>query len=282
MQRQGTERGLPDEPGWYDFAGEMGVPYFHWGGMKSTERLLRLCRVGRESRVLVVGCGTGYSACHIAEKFGCRVVGFDLSPKMAEKAHERARERDLAGRARFLVADAHALPFGDASFDIVMSEFVTILLRKEEAFGEYTRCLRQGGFVGVNELYISEATPPRARERIEEAGRGFEEAVGLALYLSTPSEWEGWFTAAGLRDFRSEEIRHGFGLREYVRAAGGSIATLKLVGRVLYGVSRNKRRRDWARKMSRLKRTLMNDPRTRRYVRAALYTGKKKGTVTFS
>jgi ubiquinone/menaquinone biosynthesis C-methylase UbiE len=34
--------------------------------------------------VLVVGCGSGISACKIAKMFGCRILGIDLSRAMVE------------------------------------------------------------------------------------------------------------------------------------------------------------------------------------------------------
>ncbi|MEA2046711.1 MAG: hypothetical protein U9N48_09390 [Euryarchaeota archaeon] len=55
------------DEGYYDLLARLGVPYLYWGGMQATERLASLCRIDATKRVLVVGCGTGYSACHISE-----------------------------------------------------------------------------------------------------------------------------------------------------------------------------------------------------------------------
>jgi ubiquinone/menaquinone biosynthesis C-methylase UbiE len=67
------------EMGYYDFMARMGVPYFHFGGLRATDRLAELCGIGSRSEVLAIGCGTGYTTCYLAERLGCRVVGIDIS-----------------------------------------------------------------------------------------------------------------------------------------------------------------------------------------------------------
>lgn len=64
--------------------------------------------------VLDVGTGTGRAAIGLA-RAGARVVGLDASPEMIAVARARAAEAGVA--VTFDVADAHALPLGDASVD---------------------------------------------------------------------------------------------------------------------------------------------------------------------
>ena len=108
----------------------MGVPYLHWGGLKSTDELLVLCEISGDKEVLFVGCGTGYSACYIAQKIGCGVVGINISEAMVSRARERVREMGLEGQVDFRVGDAYGLEFEDGAFDIVVTEFVTVFLDK--------------------------------------------------------------------------------------------------------------------------------------------------------
>lgn len=68
--------------------------------------------------VLDVGTGTGRAALLLA-KAGADVTGVDASEQMLAIARERARSD---GRAiNFVQRDAHALPFGDRSFDVAVS-----------------------------------------------------------------------------------------------------------------------------------------------------------------
>ncbi|MDM7919311.1 MAG: methyltransferase domain-containing protein, partial [Methanosarcina sp.] len=72
--------------GYYDFMSYLGVPYYHIGGLVSTRKLAELCRVDSTKKVLMVGCGEGFSACYLARKIGCDVVGIDIAELSIEKA----------------------------------------------------------------------------------------------------------------------------------------------------------------------------------------------------
>ena len=70
------------------------------------------------SQLLDVGCGSGQLAL-IAAKDGLDVTGVDIASNLVERARTRAQAEGL--RARFEEADAEALPFEDARFDVVVS-----------------------------------------------------------------------------------------------------------------------------------------------------------------
>jgi SAM-dependent methyltransferase len=67
---------------------------------------------------LDVACGSGQLAL-IAAREGRKVTGVDIARNLVERARDRAQAEGLS--ARFEEADAEALPFEDASFDIVAS-----------------------------------------------------------------------------------------------------------------------------------------------------------------
>jgi SAM-dependent methyltransferase len=69
-------------------------------------------------RVLDVACGNGNAALAAARRF-CRVTGIDYVPALLERARQRVQAEGL--EATFQEADAEALPFPDASFDVVLS-----------------------------------------------------------------------------------------------------------------------------------------------------------------
>ena len=48
---------------------------FHPGGLEISKDLAALCCIGQKGYVLDVACGTGETACFLAETFGCRIVG---------------------------------------------------------------------------------------------------------------------------------------------------------------------------------------------------------------
>jgi SAM-dependent methyltransferase len=98
-------------------------------------------------RWLDVGCGTGELAFMAAET-GAEVTGSDLSPVLIETARRQAA--DCGCDVTFEVGDAEALPYGDASFDVVTSSVGAIFAPDHEAVAaELGRVCRSGGRLGL-------------------------------------------------------------------------------------------------------------------------------------
>jgi SAM-dependent methyltransferase len=101
--------------------------------------LLDDAAVGPGSRTLDLATGPGYVAARAAER-GASVVGVDLAEAMISLA------RRLHPGLDFRRADAHDLPFGEASFDAVVGNFLILHLgRPEQAVAGFVRVLRPGG-----------------------------------------------------------------------------------------------------------------------------------------
>ena len=119
--------------------GYLEVPFFQTGGLSSTEKLGKLCQIDKDTNVLIVGCGTGFNACYIARKFGCRLIGVDIAEEAIKKAKERAENDNLTDMVEFRVGDAYDLPFEDDTFDVVITQFVSQFLDMEKVLKEFTR-----------------------------------------------------------------------------------------------------------------------------------------------
>ena len=94
-----------------------------------------------------LGCGPGYLAVELAHRApGLHVTGVDLSDAMLTQAIANARLAGVAHQTDFRTADAAALPFPDASLDLVVS---TLSLHHwddpKPIFDEIARVLRPGG-----------------------------------------------------------------------------------------------------------------------------------------
>src|SRR6478752_10700188 len=77
-------------------------------------------RIG--GRILEVGVGTGISLPDY--KRTSRLCGVDISEPMLRKAQERVDELGLAHVEGLWVMDAERLSFPDASFDVVVAQYV--------------------------------------------------------------------------------------------------------------------------------------------------------------
>ncbi|MDF1556573.1 MAG: class I SAM-dependent methyltransferase [ANME-2 cluster archaeon] len=130
---------------YFDVQAEMGITK-HAGGLDATKELVELCHIDENKIVLVIGCGSGISACKIVKIYGCRIVGIDISKGMVEQSNRRAQKQELADRIEFRVADAQDLPFEDNTFDAAISESVTAFPEdKAKALSEYVRVVKKGG-----------------------------------------------------------------------------------------------------------------------------------------
>lgn len=106
--------------------------------------LVRFAGVRQGQTVLDVGTGTGVVAITARLK-GARVTGLDLTPSLLAKAKETAAVAGLDDMV-WHEGDAEALPFPDASFDVVLSQFGHMFApRPEIVTAEMLRVLRPGG-----------------------------------------------------------------------------------------------------------------------------------------
>jgi SAM-dependent methyltransferase len=132
-------------------------------------RLVKFASVRAGHHVLDVACGTGVVAITGA-RVGARVTGIDLTPELLERARENARIANLD--VDFREGDAEALPFDDATFDVVLSQFGHMFApRPQVAIAEMLRVLKRGGtiafatwppelLIGSSFLLVSNYMPP--------------------------------------------------------------------------------------------------------------------------
>jgi len=264
--------------GYYDFMGYVGVPFFNIGGFASIDRLAELCHITGGTRVLEVGCGTGANACYLAEKYGCTVVGVDIAEHMVQQATRRAAELGLADRATFNVGDAYHLDFPDATFDAVITVFVSQFLDPAEAFPEFSRVLRDGGRLGVNEMYRAEDVSPEATEHVDASVRAFCELTELPFTLRSPVTWGQSFKSAGFSDVTLEEHPNS-SQRPYsgsiVEEFGGWRKLADTLWRLLVYALRSGRMRKRFADISGVKRVLIQDKETSKYIGYVLCVGRK-------
>ena len=108
--------------------------------------LVRFAGVAPGEAVLDVGTGTGVAAI-TAARIDARVSGIDLTPALLETAQENAYIAGLPEIA-WAEGDAEHLPYPDASFDVVLSQFGHMFApRPEVAVAEMRRVLKPGGRV---------------------------------------------------------------------------------------------------------------------------------------
>ena len=111
------------------------------------EQLCEALDVRPGQKVLDVAAGNGNVSLAAARRW-CDVVATDYVPALLEHARVRAAAERLD--MAFREADAEALPFPDASFDVVVSTFgVMFTPDQDRAAAELVRVCKPGGKIGL-------------------------------------------------------------------------------------------------------------------------------------
>jgi arsenite methyltransferase len=129
--------------------------------------------------VLDIGSGGGLDAFLSAQKVGPtgRVIGVDMTPSMLERARATA-ERNHIDNVEFRQGYAEALPVGDSSVDVIISNCVINLTEdKGLVFREAFRALKPGGRLEVSDIVTSGPVPTELRE----SAAGWSQCVTGAL-----------------------------------------------------------------------------------------------------
>jgi SAM-dependent methyltransferase len=184
----------------------------------AAEELVEACDVGPDQDLLDVATGSGNVAI-LAAQAGAKVTGLDITPELFEAARRRMAEAGV--EVELIEGDAEILPFGDASFDRVLSCFgVMFAPRQQKAADELIRVCRPGGVIGVaawtaegasgrmNRTVAGHMPPPPAgfvppvmwgkedhvRGLLSESGAELEFARrNVAFVYDSPHEWIGCY-----------------------------------------------------------------------------------------
>ena len=157
-------------------------------------------------RVLDVACGTGVLACECARRVGPSgaVTGIDITESMLEVARGKRPEVD------WIQGDACDVPFSDASFDAVVSQFGMMYFPdKAGAVREMWRVLSPSGRLAVavwDSFDGNEASALSAEITREHVDKATAETLGTAYALGEEGVLPGIFDEAGVPDYRIERM----------------------------------------------------------------------------
>ena len=120
-----------------------------WGGVDDNEiahKVLSYIPDNFAGKLLDVPVGTGvFTAAKYARMLRADIIGLDYSQDMLKQARVRFRQERI-GNCRLIQGDVGALPFGDNTFDIVLSmNGFHAFPDKEKAYSEVYRVLKPGG-----------------------------------------------------------------------------------------------------------------------------------------
>jgi SAM-dependent methyltransferase len=155
-------------------------------------------------RWLDMGCGSGISTELIVERCApASVIGID--PSQAQIDH--ACRRHFANHVQFQIADAKALPFSEASFDVAISGLVLNFIDNPlMAISEFRRVLRPNGLVGCYVWDFAAERSPSWPMRVSMRRVGIEVPNIPGAENSSLSALRSIFNLAGLKAVATETI----------------------------------------------------------------------------
>ena len=157
------------------------------------ELLASLPTAGEPRRILDLGCGRAAVAIMAAQQFpDANVTGIDLwrsidqSSNSIESARNNAEQNAVADRIRFDTGDMTALPYPDASFDLITASLsihnIPSRAGRERAVEEALRVLAPGGRLVIVDI------------RRTKDYRGALARLGLDVGARQPLGWRGWWS----------------------------------------------------------------------------------------
>jgi ubiquinone/menaquinone biosynthesis C-methylase UbiE len=156
-------------------------------------RLIELARPRGDERVLDVATGGGHTALAFAPHVR-EVVATDLTAKMLAAAEAFVRGQGVSN-LRFEHADAEALPFADASFDIVTTRIAPHHFPNPQQYvREVARVLRPGG-----RFVLDDNMAPEDAELGEFMNRFEQWRDPSHVHAHSVGEWRAWIEAAGMQ-----------------------------------------------------------------------------------
>lgn len=188
----------------------------HVGGLALTWELARRCGVGAATRVLDVGTGLGGTARALAHRYGCRVVGVDLSPPRCAGAESLNRRVGLDSLVRVVCGDFLTVELPPRAFDLVISQSCFVHFPDPALLLE--RCaelLAPGGRVAFEDSVLGPAPAAARQAELEEL-----EACWQA-HLLPREAWREALAAAGFSLEVEDDLTAGSlaYFRQWVRRA---------------------------------------------------------------
>jgi SAM-dependent methyltransferase len=166
------------------------VDHFHARGLPATIELADALAIRPQDHLVDIGCGIGGPARYLAQRFGCRISGVDITPPYVEAGNKLTALVRMQQQVRIELGDGQRLPYADAQFDGGYAQHVTMNVPDRAKFyDEAFRVLKPGAFFALTEHGLGPNGSPYHPVPWSSDGSG--------EYLVTPEATRALLRAAG-------------------------------------------------------------------------------------
>jgi len=193
---------------------------FHIGGRTASADFISQLGLSTRHRVVDVGCGIGGTARFVADRFGCRVCGVDITPEFIDTGRVLTDWVGLGEHIGLQLGSVLEMPFEDGSFDAAIMLHVGMNIDdKHGLFTEVFRVLRHGAPFGVYD--VMQTGPGPITYPVPWSG------VAATSALATPEEYVDALEATGFavqarRDRRAFALEFFAETHRRIEAGGGT------------------------------------------------------------
>lgn len=259
---------------WYEIISKLGLLSFNTQGYKPIELIAKLAQITGSSTVLIVGCGAGSTAVHLAETTGAMVHGIDISPESIRTANTLASKSPAHEKLHFQIEDAHALTFPPNTFDVVITEFMAFFLQ-QSAFEGFYSVLKSRGQIALAELMKDPKVNARADVKILEAEQKYSAMLGYKFHIPLITDYVEWLTRAGFKHVHVAELFSEPNFREKIKNLGGWKNLFKIMKVLLKLMMESPELRKKFIQVGLVKRVLYENRSTAKYIFQAILAGRK-------
>ena len=138
------------------------------GGDRETRLAIELAGLAanRQLRIADIGCGTGASTLTLARALDAHITAVDFLPGFLARLEEDATREGLGDRIETLEASMDALPFDEASLDVIWSEGAIYNMGFADGVKSWSTYLKPGGVLAVSELtWLTGERPKEINDR---------------------------------------------------------------------------------------------------------------------
>jgi ubiquinone/menaquinone biosynthesis C-methylase UbiE len=259
---------------WYEIISKLGLLSFNSQGNKPIKLIAKLARIVDSNTVLIVGCGAGGTAVHLAETTGAMVYGIDISTESIRTANILASKSPAHKKLHFQIGDAHALSFPPNTFDVVINEFMAFFLQ-QSAFEGFFSALKSGGQIALAELMKDPKVNARADAKILATEQIYSAVLGNRFHIPLITDYVEWLIQAGFEHVHVAEQFSEPNFHEKIRNVGGWKNLFKITKVLLKLMRSSPVLRKKFLQVGLVKRVLYQNRPTAKYIFQTILTGLK-------